>query len=128
MQKQCFCNQKSNPYSQIIIPKSQRKNHPIFQTPDYQPVTKFARFPNLKPTSHLPANSSLSGFKKNTLCQEKSLFADKVKETTLLPYEALICFFSLINLENRKIFLTFASEEKVYRIWQEPRLYRQATC
>jgi hypothetical protein len=93
MQKQCFCNQKSNPYSQIIAPKPQYKNHPIFQTPDYQPVTKFARFPNLKPTSRSLAKSSLSRLQNNTLCQEKSLFADKVKETTLLPYKALICFF-----------------------------------
>jgi len=102
MQKQCFCNQKSNPYSQIIMLKSQHKNHPVFQTLDYQPVTKIARFPNLKPTSHSPPNSPLSGFKKNTLCQEKCRFANKVKETTLLPYEALIRFFLSLCLEKQK--------------------------
>jgi len=88
MQKQCFCNQKSDPYSQIIMPKSQHKNHPIFQPFDYQPVTKFARFPNLKPTSRSLAKSSLSRLQNNTLCQEKCRFANKVKESTLLPYEA----------------------------------------
>jgi hypothetical protein len=74
MQNHCFCNQKSDPYSQIITPISQHKNHPIFQPSDHQSFTKIARFPNLKPTSHSPPNSSLSGVLKNSLCQEKSLF------------------------------------------------------
>ena len=74
MQNHCFCNQKSDPYSQIIAPISQYKNHPISQPSDNQSFTKFATFPNLKPTSLSSPNSSFSGVLKNSLCQEKSFF------------------------------------------------------
>ena len=66
--------QKSAPYSQIIAPITQREIYSISQPSDHQSFTKFATFPNLKPTSHSPPNSSLSGVLKNSLCQEKSFF------------------------------------------------------
>ena len=80
MQNHCFCNQKSDPYSQIIMPILQYKNHPIFQPSDIQFLTKFATFSNLKPTFHSPPNSSFSGVLKNSLWQENCRFHDKVKK------------------------------------------------
>ncbi len=90
MQNHCFCNQKSDPYSQIITPISQHKNHPIFQPSDHQSFTKFARFPNLKPTSHSPPNSSFSGVLKNSLCQAKCRFYDRMKNTHLCLIKNLL--------------------------------------